>query len=103
PSTRDSPSADSWALAAAGATFDTGSVPAAPCPRVQQTYDESVHPALDCGQVVGRGAAPRLDLGECHREASVGTRQARGRDGLSLRERLLVAPQLCSRLLARRL
>src|SRR5439155_11659158 len=83
--------------------FETGSVSVAAGRRVEQARDESVHPVLDCGQVVGRGAAPRLDLGECHREASVGTRQARGRDGLSLRECLLVAPQLCSRLRARRL
>src|SRR5207245_343754 len=83
------------------ATFEAGSVSVAACRRVEQARDESVHPVLDCGQVVRRGAASRLDLGECHREASVGTRQARGRDGLSLRERLLVAPQLCSRLLAR--
>src|SRR5436190_16390394 len=71
-----------------------------PC---REARDESVHPVLDFGQVVGRGAAPRLDLGESHREANVGTRQAGGRDGLSLRERRLVTPQLCIRLLPRRL
>src|SRR5437763_15519353 len=90
-------------MGAAGTTFETGSVSVAACRRVEQACDESVHPVLDFGQVVGRGAAPRLDLGESHREASVGTRQARGRDGLSLRERLLLTPQLCIRLIARRL
>ena len=62
-------------MGAAGATFETGSVSVAACRRVEQACDESVHPVLDFGQVAGRGAAPRLDLGERHREASIGTRE----------------------------
>src|SRR5207245_8867190 len=70
------------------ATFEAGSVSVAACRRVEQARDESVHPVLDFGPVVGRCASPRLAPGQFHRAASVSNRQGPARGGLSLRARL---------------
>src|SRR5436190_1031028 len=78
-------------MGAAGATFETGSVSVAACRRVEQACDESVHPVLDCGQVVGRGAAPRLGQIPPRRPASnAGSASSSRPGGLALASRLEV-------------
>src|SRR5438552_10695323 len=80
-----------------------GSVSVAPCQRVEQARDESVHLVLDRRLIAGRGTATlQLGLGERHHETIIGGQEAVGGDTLSLPDPLLVAAELRRCFLVRR-